>query len=270
MAVAAKDVCTMSMALSEKFWGLLERRAPWLGTQGVIKAVVLMNALTFLLVTLDPAYAAMLALVPEKIMQGEVWRLVSYIFVPETRSWFWVLFLLLFMWFLANALEETWGALKLNVFYLVGMTGCTVAAFFFGGGSSNTFLNLSLFFAFATVVPNYEIFLFFILRVKVKYVAWVLGGIFLMQLLVMPLPAKMAMIASVANYLLFFGPGFIGNLRTRRKDTARLRKFKQESSDSLHRCEVCGRTETSDPRLDFRVTGDGKEFCTEHLPARQN
>lgn len=260
----------MSLPLSEKFWSLLERRLPWLGTPGVIKAVVLMNALTFLLVTLDPAYAVMLALVPEKIMQGEVWRLVSYIFVPETRSWFWVLFLLLFLWFLANALEEVWGALKLNVFYLVGMTGCTVAAFFFGGGPTNTFLNLSLFFAFATVVPDYEIFLFFILRVKVKYVAWVLGGIFVLQLVAIPLPAKMAMIASLANYLLFFGPGFVGNLRTRRHDAARQRKLKQTTSESLHRCEICSRTEISDPQLDFRVAANGNEYCTEHLPARQN
>ncbi len=254
----------------DRVWNFLERRLPWLGTPGVIKAVVLMNALTFLLVTLDPAYAAMLALVPERIMKGEVWRLVSYVFVPETRSWFWVVFLLLFMWFLANALEETWGALKLNVFYLLGMIGCTVAAFFFGGGPTNTFLNLSLFFAFATVVPNYEIFLFFVLRVKVKYVAWVLGGIFLLQLVAIPLPAKMAMIASLANYLLFFAPGFVRNLRTRQHNAERLRKFQHETSVSLHRCETCGRTEISHPQLDFRVADDGREYCTEHLATRQN
>jgi membrane associated rhomboid family serine protease len=212
----------------------------------------------------------MLALSPEKIMQGEAWRLVSYIFVPETRSWFWVLFLLLFMWFLASALEETWGALKLNVFYLVGMVGCTVAAFFFGGGPSNTFLNLSLFFAFATVVPNYEIFLFFILRVKVKYVAWVLGGIYLLQLVAIPLSAKMAMIASLANYLLFFAPGFVRNLHSRQHNAARLRKFQQETSETMHRCKICGRTELSDQQLDFRVAWDGHEYCAEHLPARQN
>jgi membrane associated rhomboid family serine protease len=260
----------MSGPLAQRFWSQLERRLPWLGTPGAIKAVVLMNALTFLLVNIDPAYAGMLALVPEKIMQGEVWRLVSYIFVPETRSWFWVLFLLLFMWFLASALEETWGALKLNVFYLVGMLGCTFAAFFFGGGPSNTFLNLSLFFAFATVVPDYEIFLFFVLRVKVKYVAWVLGGIYLLQLVAIPLSAKMAMIASLANYLLFFAPGFVRNLHSRQHNAARLQKFKPQSSETMHRCKICGRTELSDPLLDFRVARDGHEYCTGHLPTRQN
>jgi hypothetical protein len=170
------------------------------------------------------------------------------------------------MWFLATALEEHWGALKLNVFYLVGMIGCTIAAFFFGGGSSNTFLNLSLFFAFATIAPNYEIFLFFILRARVKYIAWVLAGMLALQFALLPLPAKMAMAASLANYLLFFLPGFVRETATRRNDAARLRKFRSAEESTVHRCAQCGRTEASDPDLDFRVSADGEEYCTEHLP----
>jgi membrane associated rhomboid family serine protease len=256
----------MTDAPAGKWWDVLGRRLPWLGTPGVLKAVVLLNALTFLLVTIDPAYAGMLALIPEKVRQGELWRLVTYIFIPQTSSAFWVFFLLLFMWFLATALEEHWGALKLNVFYLVGMIGCTIAAFFFGGGSSNTFLNLSLFFAFATIAPNYEIFLFFILRVRVKYIAWVLAGMLALQFALLPLPAKMAMAASLANYLLFFLPGFVRETATRRNDAARLRKFRSAEESTVHRCAQCGRTEASDPDLDFRVSADGEEYCTEHLP----
>lgn len=250
-----------------KVWDFLARRLPWLGTPGVLKAVVLLNALTFLLVSIDPAYAGMLALIPEKIRAGEIWRLVTYIFIPQTTSWFWVFFLLLFMWFLATALEERWGALKLNVFYLVGMIGCTVAAFFFGGGSSNTFLNLSLFFAFATIAPNYEIFLFFVLRVRVKYIAWVLAGMLALQLALLPLPATAALAASLANYLLFFLPGFVTNWRTQRRDAVRLAKFRGPEESAMHRCHRCGRTEVSDPDLDFRVAGDGEEYCREHLPS---
>lgn len=253
---------------SGKLWIFLAKHAPWLGTPGVLKAVVLLNALTFMLVTLDPAYAGMLALLPERVMEGEVWRLVTYIFVPQTRSWFWIFFLLLFMWFLASALEEYWGALKLNVFYLVGMTGCTVAAFFFGGMSSNTFLNLSLFFAFATIAPNYEIFLFLLVRVKVKYIAWILLGLLGLQFVLLPVSAKMALVASLANYLLFFGPDWIRRTRTRRIDAARLEKFRVSAEETLHRCTTCGRTEVSDPELEFRVAGDGEEYCTGHLPAR--
>jgi membrane associated rhomboid family serine protease len=257
----------MTEAQSGKWWDFLGRRLPWLGTPGVLKAVVLLNALTFLLVTIDPAYAGMLALIPEKVLQGEVWRLLTYIFIPQTSSAFWVFFLLLFMWFLATSLEESWGALKLNVFYLVGMIGCTIAAFFFGGGSSNTFLNLSLFFAFATIAPNYEIFLFFILRVRVKYIAWVLAGMMALQFALLPLPAKMAMAASLANYLLFFLPGFLRDVKTRRTDAVRLHKFRKTEETTLHRCRTCGCTEVSDPDLEFRVAGDGEEYCLPHLPS---
>ncbi len=253
---------------ADKFWSFLARRVPWLGTPGVLKAVVLLNALTFLLVQIEPVYAGMLALIPEKILHGEVWRLVTYIFIPQTSSWFWLFFLLLFMWFLATALEEHWGPLKLNVFYLVGMAGCTVAAFFFGGGSSNTFLNLSLFFAFATIAPNYEIFLFFIVRVRIKYIAWALAGLIGLQFALFPPSAKMAMAASLANYLLFFLPPFLLERRTRAVDAARLRKFHADPETTVHRCAECGRTEASDPDLDFRVAANGEEYCVEHLPGR--
>ena len=255
-----------SLDWSGRFWKALEKFAPWLGTPGVLKAVVLLNALTFLLITADPAYAGMLGLLPEKVLQGEVWRLVTYIFIPQTRSWFWVLFLLMFMWFLANALEEMWGALKLNVFYLLGMIGCTVAAFFFGGVAANTFLNTSLFFAFATIAPNYEIFLFFILRVKVKYIAWVLAGFMGLQFAAIPLSAKMAMAASLANYLIFFAPGFIHGWRANQQTSQRRKKFQSDPVETLHRCHRCGRTEASHPAMEFRVAADGKEYCGEHLP----
>ncbi|MFZ4484119.1 MAG: rhomboid family intramembrane serine protease [Chthoniobacterales bacterium] len=256
----------MSAMGESKFWWFLERRAPWLGTPGVLKAVVLLNALTFILLRLDPSYEDALQLIPEKILQGEVWRLVTYIFIPETQSTFWIIFALLFLWFLSSALEDGWGALRLNVFYLVGMLGCTAAAFFFGGGASNTFLNLSLFFAFATVAPNYEVYLFFIIRVKMKYIAWVMAGVFALQFLASPLGVKMAMLASLANYLIFFGPGFLRDLRSQRQSAVRREKFREELAESLHRCATCGRTETSDPDLDFRVTAVGTEYCLEHLP----
>ena len=257
----------MTDGAAETFWAFLERRAPWLGTPGVLRAVVILNALMFALLALDPDYAEVLWLDPEKIRQGEVWRLVTYIFIPQTQSLFWIFFVLLFMWFLANALEEAWGPLKLNVFYLAGMIGCTAAAFFFGGAPANAFLNLSLFFAFATLAPNYEIFLFFILRVKMKYVAWVFAGFLLLQMVAAPLADKAAMVASLANYLLFFGPGFVkGRIEA---ESARVRRKKfTAAAESLHRCARCERTEVSHPDLEFRVAGDGEEYCAEHLPKR--
>jgi hypothetical protein len=147
------------------------------------------------------------------------------------------------------------------------MIGSTVAAFFFGGAPSNTFLNLSLFFAFATLAPNYEIFLFFILRVKMKYVALVFAGFLLLQMVAAPLADKAAMVASLANYLLFFGPGFVKGRIEAESTRVRRKKF-IPATEALHRCAKCDRTEVSHPDLEFRVAGDGEEYCAEHLPRR--
>lgn len=257
------------MQEDSKFWRFLGRYTPWLGTPGLLKAIVMLNALTFVLISIDPAYEYVLMLDPDKIRSGQIWRLVTYIFVPEVTG-IWVIFALLFLWFIASALEEIWGSLRLNAFYLVGMIGCTVAAFFFGGGSSNTFLNLSLFFAFATVAPDYEIFLFFIVRMKIKYLAWVLAVLFLVQFLAMPLGSKMAIAASLVNYFLFFGPTLVGVRHVRRLAEAKsLREAHAASQEfALHTCTSCGRTELTHPDLQFRVVASGDEFCLEHLPPR--
>ena len=249
-------------------WRFLGRWAPWLGTPGVLKAVVLLNALTFILLSAVPAYRDVLELSPEAVRHGEVWRLVTYIFIPQASGWFWVALYLLFMLFLANGLEEAWGPMRLNAFYLLGMIGCTAAAFFFQGASYNTFLNLSLFFAFATLAPDYEIYLFFLLRVKIKYVAWFFAGIMLLQFAALPPSGKMAMLACLANYLIFFVPGFVQRARMRRVSAVRLEKFRADIADTLHCCAVCKCTEVSSPEADFRVAADGEEYCTKHLPER--
>lgn len=248
------------------FWRFLGRRVPWLGTPGVLRAVVLLNALTFILLNAIPAYREVLDLSPEAVRHGEVWRLVTYIFMPQASNWFWAALYLLFMWFLANALEEVWGPLRLNTFYLLGMIGCTIAAFFFGGTSYNTFLNLSLFFAFATLAPDYEIYLFFLIRLRIKYVALFFACILLLQFAALPLPGKMAMLACLANYLVFFVPGFVQRARVHQTNAARLDKFRSNITDTVHCCVVCGCTELSDPDADFRVAADGEEYCTKHLP----
>jgi hypothetical protein len=76
------------------------------------------------------------------------------------------------------------------------------------------------------------------------------------------------MLASLANYLIFFLPGAIINWRTQQRDAVRLAKFRTSAEDTVHRCRTCERTEASNPELDFRVAGDGEEYCREHLPVK--
>ncbi len=251
---------------------LLDRLEPKLSRYaipGLIRYVVAMNALVFILVTLNEGYASALTLDRTAILQGEVWRLVSWIFLPETTSLFWIFFYLLFTWWLGDLLEQMWGTFRLNAYYLLGMLLCTASALLFGASGGNLFLNLSLFLAVATLVPNMEILLFFILPVKIK---WVALFSLLMPAFVLAtgsIAEKMIVAMCLGNYLFFFGPAFFRQRAEASRTSRRRREFenaKMPVSETLHRCETCGATEASHPERDFRVAADGHEYCELHRP----
>src|SRR6266542_599994 len=151
----------------------LERRLGFLGIPEWMRIVVAFNALVFLLIRVKPGFGVMLCLSPARIRHGEIWRLITYIFLPQTASFLWVFLLLWFLWFIGEGLEQALGAFPLTLYFIVGMIGTTAAAFFFGARFSNSMLYASLFFAFARFYPDQVIYLFFILPAKIKWIAWV-------------------------------------------------------------------------------------------------
>lgn len=252
------------------FLDRLEKSLGRFAIPGLIRYVVALNALVFLLITLEPGYKAVLDLDHGAVLRGEVWRLVTWIFIPETTGIFWILFYLLFTWWIGDMLESNWGAFRLNAYYLLGMALCIASAFLFGVSGGNFFLNLSLFLAVATLAPNFEILLFLILPVKMKWVALFSLALPVLYLLFGPLPAKMMVVMCLGNYLLFFGPAFLRNRMDQHHTATRRARFQPpKSSDALHRCESCGATEISHPDLEFRVTATGQEFCLDHLPVKK-
>jgi len=247
----------------------LERRFGFLGIPGLIRIVVGFTALVFMLVRLNPDFRFMLDLDPERIRHGEVWRLVTYIFLPQTSSFLWIILLLWFLWFIGEGLEQAWGAFRLTLYFFVGMIGTTAAAFFFGARFSNSMLYASLFYAFARFYPDQVIYLFFILPVKIKWVAWVSAAFLIFGFVVGSTSYRMALIAALSNYLIFFGPEIIYEARHRSEVATRRKRYARQSrseAEPLHKCAVCGATELSDPNLDFRVARDGEEYCMAHLP----
>lgn len=247
----------------------LERRLGFLAIPALIRIVVGFSAFVFLLVRLDPGFRFVLELDPERIRHGEVWRLVTYVFLPQTTSFLWILLLLWFLWFIGEGLEQAWGPFRLTLYFFVGIIGTTAAAFFFGTRFSNSMLYASLFYAFARFYPDQVIYLFFILPVKIKWVAWVSAAFLLFGFVVGSNAYRMAMVAALANYLIFFGPEIIHETRHRGEVSARRKRYARSSrseTEPLHKCAVCGATELTDANLDFRVARDGEEYCMTHLP----
>jgi membrane associated rhomboid family serine protease len=156
----------------------LERRFGFLGIPGLIRIVIGFTALVWALMWLNPNFRFALTLDPVRIRHGEVWRLITYIFVPQTLS-FWIVLVLWFLWFIGEGLERAWGSFRLTLYFFVGMIGTTIAAFFFGSNFSNGMLIASLFFAFARFYPDQIIYILFILPVKIKWLAWIFAAFLL-------------------------------------------------------------------------------------------
>lgn len=238
---------------------------------GLIRYVVLFNALVYVLQLLAPGYLNLLQLDVAAVYSGEVWRLFTWIFVPRTTSTLWILFALLFLWFLGDLLEASWTAFRVNLFYLSGWFFCTVAALVLPGSNlepgANFFLNLTVLLAAATLQPNYQILFFFVIPLKLKWLAWI-SLLAPVLLFLGSSPAGQGAIAmSLANYALFFGPAYFRERKTQHVVAARRARFEPAATadETLHRCVVCGRTEESAPDLEFRVARDGREYCSEHL-----
>lgn len=250
----------------------LEARCGHLAIPHLLRYVALFNGLVFVLQKLNPHFVSHLTLDPSAVLQGEVWRLVSHIFVPHIGSFFpsWIeaVFYVMFLSWLGQGLESAMGAFRLNLYYLLGLLGTTAAAFLAGSSDGGFLLNNSLLFAFARLFPDLTIFLFMIIPIQVRWLALLDALLILLFFFESGWSQRIGVLASLANFALFFGPELLREL-TRRKGIqtqSHPAEAVAPEEESLHRCEVCGRTELTDPELDFRVAKDGREYCRRHLP----
>ena len=175
-----------------------------------------------------------LALYTQAALHGDFWRFLTFLFVPPTTSIISLFFFLYFYYFLGSTLENVWGTFRFNLYYLVGVIGAIVAAFFTGYGTS-TYLNLSLFLAFAFLFPDHEILLFFFLPIKMKYLAYVDWALFALQLIFGDWATRAAIIASLVNFFLFFGGDLLRFVKNERKYGAQRRNFRREMKNQRNR-----------------------------------
>jgi membrane associated rhomboid family serine protease len=255
----------------------LEQKFGHFAIRGLMTYIVGLNAFVYLLMYIDRTgtFIDKLMLYPSLVLQGEVWRLITYIFIPPQASPLWIIFALYLYYLIGNGLEHEWGSFRFNMYYLLGMIGTTAAVFITGGGATSTYLNLSLFLAFAHVYPDFQLLLFFILPIKIKYLAWLSWAGIGITVLFQPLPYKIIAIVSIINYFIFFGRDFFTSAKTRRQVYSNRKKFnaKLPRNFTMHRCTICGITEKDDPNMDFRYCIDCEgdyEYCMEHLKTHEH
>jgi hypothetical protein len=182
---------------------------------------------------------------------------------------------LAFVWYLfylmGSALEGYWGVFRFNLFLLLGW-GLTVAVAFLTPGSytTNLFLGGSVFLAFAFLNPDFEMLIFFILPVKIKWLAliqWVFYGY---ALLFGSWSVRLATLASVGNFLVFFAGDIVQRIKTgrRRMEHQARQAAARENDEPRHRCVICGKNERTHPLEDFRYGDDDRCYCAEHRPKK--
>ena len=215
---------------------------------------------------------SLLVLVPAHVLAGEWWRPVSFIFIPPNQGPIFVAFALYLFYLYGTALESHWGPLRYNLFLLTGWILTAGLSFITPyWPATNVFIGGAVFLAFAWLNPNFELLLFFVLPVKVKWLALIEWLTYAYFFATRGLPTKLAVTAATLNFLLFFGTDLWRALRQsgRHRQTGALGRAKDNApSEARHVCVVCGRTELTNPELDFRYSADDRCYCTEHLPKR--
>lgn len=194
---------------------LLEKLNRKIGRFSIPRLMIGLSAImlvVYLVALFEPRILTYLVLDRDLLFQGQVWRLITFLFVPPDSSPVWLLLSLYFYCLIGNTLENQWGSFRFNLFYLCGAVGAILASLITGYGT-NEYLNLSLFFAFAALFPDYQILLFFFLPIKVKWLALLDGLLYVYLLIIGTWTMRAAILMSLINVILFFGGGLIRHLR---------------------------------------------------------
>lgn len=270
------------------------------GIPNLMLYITIGTAVVYLMSELAENYTlyALLCFDRTSILNGQIWRLITY---PLTygagNSNLLLIAISLFCYYsLGRAMENAWGTLRFNLFYLTGIVMMDIYCLIFGGRASVTYLNLSLFLSYATMYPDAHFLLFYIIPVKAWIFALVDLALVVLDLFTASFPYNLFSVISLANYFLFFGKDVLNvipvswraNIRrlfrkgkakaTHSQPKAKVIQFPNAGSYEAtvatpkapytHRCTVCGRTDVTNPELEFRYCSKCNGYycyCEEHI-----
>jgi hypothetical protein len=193
---------------------MLERTAGWIAIPNLGILLVTLQALGFIFISMDPAWAEVLALIPSAVRGGEYWRLVTFLSMPLSQSPLWMIFVLWFLYFIVNTLEQQWGAMRTTLYVIVSVA-LTIAyslALDYPVLSVSHFES-SLFLAAAMLFPEFEVSVFFLLPVQMKWLAALSGLMVLIEAWQGTWYDRGYLLAIYSNFIVFFGPAGLGLLK---------------------------------------------------------
>jgi hypothetical protein len=211
---------------------------------------------------------ARVVLIPDLVLDGEWWRLITFLFIPPASNPIFIIFAWYMFYLMGSSLEGHWGAFRFNLFLLIGYLITVAAAFLVpGAAATNIFIGGSVFLAFAYLYPEFEILIFFILPVKIKWLALLTWLGYGYQLIVGSWSTRLQVLASVSNFLIFFGRDIYLSMRAGNRKMLSQARAISGSREAFHKCTVCGVTDISNPNMEFRYCPEcgGLGYCMDHI-----
>lgn len=254
----------------------MEQKFGHLGISGLVRILAFFKVITFFIFMVEPGFYSMLLLDMGKVLQGEVWRLLSFLFVPSSTHPFIIIFEIMFLLMIGEGLEQAWGAFGVTLYIassaLFGILVCLLlSAVVKYPLLLNSAVYGSLLMAASCLYPDMVIQLALVIPVKMKWIGVMTGGFLLYQIFLMTtslerfLALGLPLAACLIPFIVVFVPRWIKGAKQRGETAARRSRFekaKLPETEAFHKCDLCGATEVSEPDRDFRVNDSGKEVCS--------
>ena len=256
---------------------------PRFGIRNLMLYVTAGNVLMWLIGMVNPVLMSYLYFSPSAILQGQVWRLVTFLLIPPSSGLL-ALIVFYFYYWIGSTLERQWGEGPFTIYFFSGSLLSVIYAFLVyfvfhvDLAITGTYIYLAMFFAFAVFYPDMQVLLFFIIPVKMKYLAIVDAVLFVYSMLTTRFPANLLPLVAILNFFIFCGDILFARLgpgpyRQRQKVVNFRRaadKIRSEQRTAPYRfkCGVCGRTDTEHPELEFRYCSRCAGyhcFCQDHI-----
>lgn len=267
---------------------------PRFGIPNLMRVIVIGNAAVYILSMLtmytNPAALDFLKFNLNGLLHGEIWRIVTFIFYPSASSPLMLIISLYFYYWIGSTLEQQWGTAKFNLYYFSGMLltviGAILASLITGNSfisvAGTTYVNLSMFFAFAFLFPDTQVLLFFIVPIKMRWLAYLDAALFAVDVVRSLLAGNwggaLLPVIALLNFAVFIWPevhymadraAYRHRPQTVQFKRAAQQQQKQEQQQGYHhKCAVCGRTDTDYPDLQFRYCSKCAGyhcFCQDHI-----
>lgn len=205
-------------------WKKLEKSLGWIAIPQISLLLITLQILGFIMISYESSWFERLALIPSGVWAGEYWRVITFLALPVAQGPIWFLFALWFLYFVLTTIENEWGAFKTTLYVLTSIFLTIVYAMVMRYPVLQvTHFHSTLFLAAAALFPEFEVSLFMLMPVKMKWLAWFSGFLIVRELWSLDFVGQGHLIVIYSNFILFFGPQVLDRFKSwvRRKNFKR-------------------------------------------------